>query len=275
MTAAAPLTARPGTVPIPYRVVEREAETPDTTTIVLEPVRSALQPFAPGQFAMVYAFGVGDIPLSVSGIDGRRADAHRPHGRSGLRGTTRAAAWRRGRGSRPVRHRLGTPRRSGKRPARRGWRYRSGTAAPARTRRARRTGALRTAERSHRSAHTPRTALHRGRSRLAVGCPDLDHSGPRGPAVAGRGRRRHDPARPGGLQPRGVGRVRLRSRTDDSGRHAANWYTVASIRSRSGSHWNATCTVPPATADTASSAPSCSAVTAPSSAGPRPNPFSW
>lgn len=72
MTAAAPLTARPGTVPIPYRVVEREAETPDTTTIVLEPVRSALQPFAPGQFAMVYAFGVGDIPLSVSGIDGRR-----------------------------------------------------------------------------------------------------------------------------------------------------------------------------------------------------------
>ncbi|MFE9491078.1 MULTISPECIES: FAD/NAD(P)-binding protein [unclassified Streptomyces] len=72
MTAAAPLTARPGTVPLPYRVVEREAETPDTATIVLEPVRSALQPFAPGQFAMVYASGVGDIPLSVSGIDGRR-----------------------------------------------------------------------------------------------------------------------------------------------------------------------------------------------------------
>ncbi|WP_406502621.1 FAD/NAD(P)-binding protein [Streptomyces sp. NBC_01602] len=70
--ASATLTARPGTVPIPYRVVEREAETPDTATIVLEPVRSALQPFAPGQFAMVYAFGVGDIPLSVSGIDGNR-----------------------------------------------------------------------------------------------------------------------------------------------------------------------------------------------------------
>ncbi|MFB7223558.1 FAD/NAD(P)-binding protein [Streptomyces sp. NPDC056227] len=72
MTAAATSTARPGTVPVPYRVVEREAETPDTATIVLEPVRSALQPFAPGQFAMVYAFGVGDIPLSVSGIDGHR-----------------------------------------------------------------------------------------------------------------------------------------------------------------------------------------------------------
>ncbi|WP_457029684.1 FAD/NAD(P)-binding protein [Kitasatospora sp. P5_F3] len=67
MTASA--TAAP---PVPYRVVERESETPDTTTIVLEPVRSALPPFVPGQFAMVYAFGVGDIPLSLSGIDGHR-----------------------------------------------------------------------------------------------------------------------------------------------------------------------------------------------------------
>ncbi|MDH6144288.1 MULTISPECIES: FAD/NAD(P)-binding protein [Kitasatospora] len=60
------------TVPVPYRVVERAAETPGTATIVLEPVRSALLPFAPGQFAMVYAFGVGDIPLSVCAIDGHR-----------------------------------------------------------------------------------------------------------------------------------------------------------------------------------------------------------
>ncbi|WP_035844227.1 FAD/NAD(P)-binding protein [Kitasatospora azatica] len=60
------------TVPVPYRVVECEAATPDTATIVLEPVEAALQPFTPGQFAMVYAFGVGDIPLSVSAIDGHR-----------------------------------------------------------------------------------------------------------------------------------------------------------------------------------------------------------
>ncbi|MDH6574675.1 FAD/NAD(P)-binding protein [Kitasatospora sp. MAP5-34] len=60
------------TVPVPYRVTEREAETADTATIVLEPVQVALQPFAPGQFAMVYAFGVGDIPLSVCAIDGHR-----------------------------------------------------------------------------------------------------------------------------------------------------------------------------------------------------------
>ncbi|MEU9044638.1 MULTISPECIES: FAD/NAD(P)-binding protein [unclassified Kitasatospora] len=60
------------TAPVPYRVVAHPADTPDTATIVLQPVRTALPPFTPGQFAMVYAFGVGDIPLSVSGIDGHR-----------------------------------------------------------------------------------------------------------------------------------------------------------------------------------------------------------
>ncbi|MBP0450613.1 FAD/NAD(P)-binding protein [Kitasatospora sp. RG8] len=60
------------TTPLPYRVVEREAETSDTATIVLEPADVPLQPFTPGQFAMVYAFGAGDIPLSVSGLDGHR-----------------------------------------------------------------------------------------------------------------------------------------------------------------------------------------------------------
>ncbi|MGG7569338.1 FAD/NAD(P)-binding protein [Streptomyces sirii] len=64
--------ARPALVPVPYRVVGRTDETPDTAEIVLEPVASALPPFVPGQFAMVYAFGVGDIPLSLSGIDGQR-----------------------------------------------------------------------------------------------------------------------------------------------------------------------------------------------------------
>ncbi|MEV5480104.1 MULTISPECIES: FAD/NAD(P)-binding protein [Streptomyces] len=66
------MAARPDLVPLPYRVVGRTEETPDTAEIVLEPVASALPPFVPGQFAMVYAFGVGDIPLSLSGIDGHR-----------------------------------------------------------------------------------------------------------------------------------------------------------------------------------------------------------
>lgn len=58
--------------PVPYRVIDRTVEMPDTATIVLEPVNSVLPPFVPGQFAMVYAFGAGDIPVSVSGIDGPR-----------------------------------------------------------------------------------------------------------------------------------------------------------------------------------------------------------
>ncbi|MFJ5032492.1 FAD/NAD(P)-binding protein [Streptomyces sp. NPDC088560] len=71
MTVAtvAPCAAGP---PVPYRVVRRTADTPDTATIALEPTGPALPPFVPGQFAMVYAFGVGDIPVSVCGIDGHR-----------------------------------------------------------------------------------------------------------------------------------------------------------------------------------------------------------
>ncbi|TVT48418.1 oxidoreductase [Amycolatopsis rhizosphaerae] len=59
-------------VPLPYRVIGRAADTADTATLVLEPEGEALPPFEPGQFAMVYAFGVGDIPVSVSAIDGVR-----------------------------------------------------------------------------------------------------------------------------------------------------------------------------------------------------------
>ncbi|WP_055484930.1 FAD/NAD(P)-binding protein [Streptomyces sp. WMMB 322] len=50
----------------------RKEETADTSTIVLDPVRSALPPFDPGQFAMVHGFGVGDVPLSVSRLEGDR-----------------------------------------------------------------------------------------------------------------------------------------------------------------------------------------------------------
>jgi NAD(P)H-flavin reductase len=56
--------------PAPYRVARRRPETADTATIGLEPAGEPLPPFAPGQFAMIYAFGVGEIPVSVSGIPG-------------------------------------------------------------------------------------------------------------------------------------------------------------------------------------------------------------
>ena len=51
--------------PVPYRVVSRTAETVDTSTLVLEPLGAPVVP-APGQFNMLYAFGVGEVPISTS-----------------------------------------------------------------------------------------------------------------------------------------------------------------------------------------------------------------
>ena len=57
--------------PLPFRVTDKRRETADTWTLRLEPRDApAAAPFAAGQFAMVYAFGVGDAPISVSGTDG-------------------------------------------------------------------------------------------------------------------------------------------------------------------------------------------------------------
>jgi len=58
--------------PVPYRVVAREPETADTVTLSLRPLDAGIEPIAPGQFTMLYAFGVGEVPISVSGAaDGR------------------------------------------------------------------------------------------------------------------------------------------------------------------------------------------------------------
>ncbi|MEV5508206.1 FAD/NAD(P)-binding protein [Streptomyces orinoci] len=54
--------------PVPYRVLDTRPETADTVTFRLAPAGRALPPFAPGQFAMLYAFGVGEAPVSVAGI---------------------------------------------------------------------------------------------------------------------------------------------------------------------------------------------------------------
>ncbi|MFJ4850761.1 MULTISPECIES: FAD/NAD(P)-binding protein [unclassified Streptomyces] len=54
-------------LPLPFRAAGRRPDTADTVTIDLEAAAGGvLPPFAPGQFAMVYAFGVGEIPVSVS-----------------------------------------------------------------------------------------------------------------------------------------------------------------------------------------------------------------
>lgn len=53
-------------VPSPFRVGERRQDTADTWTLTLEPLGDGFA-VAPGQFVMVYAFGVGEVPISVSG----------------------------------------------------------------------------------------------------------------------------------------------------------------------------------------------------------------
>jgi NAD(P)H-flavin reductase len=57
--------------PRPFRVTECARETGDTWTLTLGPVEGADMAVAPGQFVMVYVFGIGEVPISVSGATGR------------------------------------------------------------------------------------------------------------------------------------------------------------------------------------------------------------
>ena len=56
--------------PAAFHVVDKQRETADTWTLRLDPVDPAADTmrFAPGQFAMLYAFGVGEAPISISAI---------------------------------------------------------------------------------------------------------------------------------------------------------------------------------------------------------------
>ena len=65
-TLEAPGLAEP-MLPRPFRVVARELETPDTVTLTLEDIEGAPLTFAPGQFMMIYVFGVGEVPISIAG----------------------------------------------------------------------------------------------------------------------------------------------------------------------------------------------------------------
>ncbi|PBC75881.1 NAD(P)H-flavin reductase [Streptomyces sp. TLI_235] len=56
-------------VPVPYRVASARPETADSVSLGLVADGPPLPAFSPGQFAMVYAFGVGEVPISVSAID--------------------------------------------------------------------------------------------------------------------------------------------------------------------------------------------------------------
>jgi NAD(P)H-flavin reductase len=57
--------------PVPFRVHRLHAETRDCFTIVLTPIGEPRTfSFLPGQFNMLYAFGVGEVPISMSGPPG-------------------------------------------------------------------------------------------------------------------------------------------------------------------------------------------------------------
>jgi NAD(P)H-flavin reductase len=76
MTDAATWTPPTSTMaPVPYRVRSRAVENFETATIHLEPTAQQLAPPAPGQFMMLYAFGIGEIAMSVSNVPSRADDS--------------------------------------------------------------------------------------------------------------------------------------------------------------------------------------------------------
>lgn len=54
-------------LPRPHTVAGRRHETDDTVTLVLSPVGGTPVSCEPGQFTMLYAYGVGEVPISFSG----------------------------------------------------------------------------------------------------------------------------------------------------------------------------------------------------------------
>lgn len=54
--------------PYPYKIDKVQKDTHDTFTMNLIPANGeAIEKFAPGQFNMLYIFGVGEVPISISG----------------------------------------------------------------------------------------------------------------------------------------------------------------------------------------------------------------
>ncbi|MFQ5450433.1 MAG: FAD/NAD(P)-binding protein [Nitrospinaceae bacterium] len=72
-------------LPRPHRVLRMKRNTRDVFSMDLEPSDgTGPSPFSAGQFNMIYLFGVGEVPISISGD---------PTGGGSLRHTVRAAGW--------------------------------------------------------------------------------------------------------------------------------------------------------------------------------------
>jgi len=67
-TATWPAPAPSAMTPVPYRVRGRITENRDSSTLRLEPVGEPLTAPLPGEFMMMYAFGIGEVAISVSGV---------------------------------------------------------------------------------------------------------------------------------------------------------------------------------------------------------------
>ena len=73
MTTPATMSPAPSSeamLPRPFRVVARREETADTVTLDLKAEDGHSLPFSPGQFTMLYVFGIGEVPISISGDPG-------------------------------------------------------------------------------------------------------------------------------------------------------------------------------------------------------------
>lgn len=60
-----------GLVPAPWRIVSRREEVADGSVFTwsIRPEVGEVPSYRPGQFNMLYVFGVGDVPISISGDD--------------------------------------------------------------------------------------------------------------------------------------------------------------------------------------------------------------
>jgi NAD(P)H-flavin reductase len=62
--------------PVVFHVARRDQEAPDVVTLGLQPAQGQPFAFAPGQFNMLTAFGVGEVPISISGSPGQAPLLH-------------------------------------------------------------------------------------------------------------------------------------------------------------------------------------------------------
>jgi anaerobic sulfite reductase subunit B len=65
-----PVAERGSMTPVPHRVVDVVHETRETVTLTLEPLSDPIAAPTAGQFSMLWAWGAGEVPISVSELAG-------------------------------------------------------------------------------------------------------------------------------------------------------------------------------------------------------------